>query len=198
MISIDHESPYNTYSSYPDYSTPSKLEAFDYNYWPANTHNILTIPTINPIQTPPTTIEPLGSNSPVHLSQINSTHHHHHIHQHLYPSSTSSNDPSNWLTPNDYQPPTPYRHYPYPNNQFYDQSQWSTPPPVPSSSSIPIKFESPYSPPSYFESSQPLSDSREEPLDSSDQQPPPNNWYKSQLTPVPPKNPVNGMSHIFN
>ena len=230
IISVDHESnprlyetSYNTYSPYTDYTPTSKLEAFDYNYWPTatTTHNILAIPqtsTTNPIldqiQTSPLTnqsIETFVPGSSVHLAQLNSTtttisatHHHHHIHQHLYPPppppppTSSSNDPPNWLTPTEYQSPTSYRPYTYPNNNFYDQSQWPTPP----SSSIPIKFESPYSPPSYFDSShnldQPLSDSKEEPSDSSyskcqDQQ---LNWYKTQLTPIPPKNPVNGMSHI--
>jgi hypothetical protein len=224
IISVDHESnprlyetSYNTYSPYTDYPTASKLEAFDYNYWPTSTpttHNILTIPstsTTNPIldQIPPSpstnqTLETLvPASSLQQLAQINSTtissthHHHHHIHQHLYPSSTSSNDSSNWLTSTEYQSSTPYRHYSYPNNNFYDQTQWP-----PSTSTLnPIKFESPYSPPSYFDSShnldQPLSDSKEEPSDSSyskcqDQQ---LNWYKPQLTPVPPKNPANGMLH---
>jgi hypothetical protein len=216
IISVDHEpnsrlyeTSYNPYSPYPDYPTTSKLEAFDYNYWPTTTHNILAIPsTTNSAETPPSTsqtIETLVPNSSVHLSQINSTttiastHHHHHIHQHLYPPPTSSNDPSNWLGSNDYQPATPYRHYPYSNNHFYDQSQW----PTSSTTSLPIKFESPYSPPSYFDSShnldQPLSDSKEEPSDSSyskcqEQQ---LNWFKPQLTPVPPKNPVNGMLLTF-
>jgi len=225
IISVDHESnprlyetSYNTYSPYTDYTTASKLEAFDYNYWPTatTTHNILAIPPssttnsiIDQIQTPPSTsqtIETLVPGPSVHLSQLNSsttsisaTHHHHHIHQHLYPTSISSNDPSNWLTSTDYQPPTPYRHYTYPNNNFYDQSQWLTPP-----SSLPIKFEAPYSPPSYFDSShqldQPLSDSKEEPSDSSyskcqEQQ---LNWFKPQLSPVPPKNPANGMFTHFN
>jgi hypothetical protein len=115
---------------------------------------------------------------------ISSTHHHHHIHQHLYPS----NDSSNWLPTTEYQtPPSTYRHYPYPNNHFYDQSQWSTPA---------IKFETSYSPPSHFENvDQPLSDSKEEPSDSSYIKCPEQelNWYKPQLTPAPPKNPSNGM-----
>jgi len=233
IISVEHdpnphlyEPSYNTYSSYGDYSNTSKLEAFEYNYWPTSTHNILAIPTItsspssatvavaantttgptNPIQTPPSTspiLENLPSNSSVHLSHINSTtisatHHHHHIHQHLYPSS---NDPSNWLTQSDYQPATPYRHYPCPTNHFYDQTQWSTPQPTLAHPAI--KFETPYSPPSYFESTHPLepsvSDSKDEPQDSSyvkcqDQQEQ-TNWFKPQLNPVPPKNPLNGMSH---
>jgi hypothetical protein len=206
IISVDHESnprlyetSYHPYSPYPDYPTTSKLEAFDYNYWPPPpTPHILTIPTsstTNLIETPPSTsqaIETLVPGSAVHLSQINSntsissTHHHHHIHQHLYPPATSSNDPSNWLTSTEYQSTTPYRHY----NNFYDQSQWPT-----STSAIPIKFESPYTPPSYFESShQPLLDSKEEPSDSSyskcqEQQ---INWFKPELNPVPPKNPANG------
>ncbi|CAF4553681.1 unnamed protein product [Rotaria sp. Silwood1] len=222
IISVDHESnprlyetTYNNYSPYTDYAATSKLEAFDYNYWPGTpaTHNILTIPPtsttnqiIDQIQTSPSTnqtIETLVPGSTVHLSQINSTatisatHHHHHIHQHLYPAPSSSNDSPNWLTPTEYQSPNNYRHYTYTNNNFYDQSQWTTPPPT-SSSLAPIKFESPYSPPSYFESShnidQPLSDSKEEPSNSSytkcqEQQ---SNWFKSQLTPTPPKNPANG------
>lgn len=220
IISVDHEpnahlyeTTYNTYTAYTDYPNPSKLEALDYNYWPTGTHNILAVPTTitatDPIQTPPSTspiLETLPTSSSVHLSQINSTtisatHHHHHIHQHLYPPSVA-NDPSNWLTPTDYQPATPYRNYPCPTNHFYDQTQWSTPPPTLPPAAI--KFETPYSPPSYFESSrhldQPLSDSKDEPLDSSsyvkcqDQQEQ-SNWLKSQLTPVPPKNPLNGMSH---
>jgi hypothetical protein len=216
IISVDHEpnsrlyeTSYNPYSPYPDYPTTSKLEAFDYNYWPTTTHNILAIPsTTNSAETPPSTsqtIETLVPNSSVHLSQINSTttiastHHHHHIHQHLYPPPTSSNDPSNWIASNDYQPATPYRHYPYSNNHFYDQSQW----PTSSTTSLPIKFESPYSPPSYYDAShnldqQTLSDSKEEPSDSSyskcqEQQ---LNWFKPQLNPIPPKNLTNGMSHF--
>ncbi len=223
IISVDHESnprlyetPYNTYLPYPDYTTTSKLEAFDYNYWPTatTTHNILAIPpasttnpTLDQIQTPPSTnqtIERLESSPSLHLSQINSTtaisatHHHHHIHQHLYPVPTSSNDSSNWLASTEYQSPTTYRHYTYPNNNSYDQSQWLTP-----TSSLPIKFESPYSPPSYYDAShnldqQTLSDSKEEPSDSSyskcqEQQ---LNWFKPQLNPIPPKNLTNGMSHF--
>ena len=221
LISIDHESnprvyetPYNTFVPYPDYATSSKLEAFDYNYWPANTttttttHNILAEPsslTTDHIPTPSSsttnqTLERIGSNSPVHLSQINSTttisatHHHHHIHQHLYPL----NENSNWLTATEYQSPNGYRHYSYPNNNLYDQPQWSTPAPA-----LPIKFESSYSPPSYYESAHhlehPLSINKEEPSDSSYTKCPEqsSNWYKSQLTPVPPKNPANGMSHMY-
>ncbi|CAF0869970.1 unnamed protein product [Adineta ricciae] len=214
MISIDHESnprvyetPYNTFVPYSDYTTASKLEAFDYNYWPTNTtttHNILAEPaslTTDHIPTPSSsttnqTLERIVSNSPVHLSQINSTtttisatHHHHHIHQHLYPL----NENSNWLSPTEYQSPSGYRHYSYPNNNLYDQSQWPTPAPA-----LPIKFESSYSPPSYYESAHhlehPLSISKEEPSDSSytkcsEQS---SNWFKSQLAPVPPKNPANG------
>lgn len=206
IISIDHESnprlydtsSYNTYSPYSDYPTTSKLEAFDYNYWPSTTtHNLLTTnSTHDQIPTSPITNEIPSS---VHLSRtaISSTHHHHHIHQHLYPPSGSSNESSNWLTSTEYQTPNSYRHYPYPNNTFYDQSQWSTP--TTTATTLPIKFEPPYTPPSYFDSSnnldQPLSDSKEEPSDSSytkcqDQQ---INWFKPQLNPVPPKNPMNGM-----
>ncbi|CAF4038988.1 unnamed protein product, partial [Rotaria magnacalcarata] len=230
IISLDHESnsrlyetSYNSYSPYTEFTPPppatSKLEAFDYNYWPGTptTHNILAIPpplttnaTIDQMHPSPSTsqtletLAPHGSSS-VYLSQINSTatiaatHHHHHIHQHLYAAASSSNDSSNWLPSTEYQTPDTYRHCTYANNSFYDQSQWATPTP-----SLPsIKFESPYSPQSYFESSnnldQPLSDSKaeEEPSSSSyskcqEQQ----NWFKSQLTPTPPKNPVNGMSHF--
>ena len=222
IISVDHESnsrlyetPYDNYSPYAGYAATSKLEAFDYNYCPApiaTTHNILTIPppistnpVIEQIQTSPSTsqtIETLVPGSSVHLSQVNSTttisatHHHHHIHQHLYPAlPPSSNDPSNWPTPTEYQSPTAYRHCAYPNNNFYDQSQWTT-----STSSLPIKFESSYSPPSYFESmynfDQTLSDSKEEQSNTSyskceKQQ---SQWFKTQLTPTPPKNPANGMS----
>ncbi|CAF2087179.1 unnamed protein product [Rotaria magnacalcarata] len=226
IISLDHESnsrlyetSYNSYSPYTEFTPPppvtSKLEAFDYNYWPGTptTHNILAIPpplttnaTIDQMHPSPSTsqtletLAPHGSSS-VYLSQINSTatiaatHHHHHIHQHLYAAASSSNDSSNWLPSTEYQTPDTYRHCTYANNSFYDQSQWATPTP-----SLPsIKFESPYSPQSYFESSnnldQPLSDSKaeEEPSSSSyskcqEQQ----NWFKSQLTPTPPKNPVNG------
>lgn len=222
VISADHESnprlyetSYNNYPAYHDYPAASKLEAFDYNYWPGTpaTHNILTIPptsssTTNPnidhAQASPSgqTLETLLPGPTVHLSQINSTatisatHHHHHIHQHLYPAPSSSNDSPNWLTPMEYPSSTPYRHYGYSNNNFYEQPQWTTPAP-----SIPsIKFESPYSPSSYYESSHnldqpPLSDSKEDPSNSSyskcqEQQ---SNWFKSQLTPTPPKNPANGM-----
>lgn len=232
IISVDHEpnhrlyeTPYNTYSNYPDYATPtstSKLEAFDYNCWPGTptTHNILTIPPpssatssiIDQLQPSPSTSQTIETLVPgpssVHLSQISSSsaissthHHHHHIHQHLYPTSTSSStDSSGWLPPTDYPTPNSYRHYSYGNNTFYEQSQWPTPTP----SLPPIKFESPYSPQPYFESphnlDQPLSDSKEEPSNSSYTkcQETQSNWFKSQVTPTPPKNPVNGMSHIFN
>ena len=223
IISIDHEAnsrlyepSYNTYSSYPEYTTASKLEAFDYNYWPTatTTRNILSIPpsTANtigdPIPIPSSTsqtIETLVPVPAVHLSQINSrttisaTHHHHHIHQHLYPTTPASNEPTNWLSSNEYESPTPYRHYSYPHNNFYDQSQWTTPTPA-----LPIKYESPCSPPSYLESShhfdQQLSDSKEELSDPSyskyqEQQV---NWLKPQLPPIPPKNPTNGMSHSYS
>ncbi|CAF1138069.1 unnamed protein product [Rotaria sordida] len=229
IISVDHESnprlyetSYNNYSPYTDYTTASKLEAFDYNYWPGTptTHNILTIPStttnqiIDQIQISPSTnqtIETLVPGSTVHLSQINSTatisatHHHHHIHQHLYPvppppppPPSSSNDSSNWLTSTEYQSPNNYRHYTYTNNNFYDQPQWTTPASSSSSSLVPIKFESSYSPSSYFESShnieQSLCDSKEESSYSKcqEQQQQQSNWFKSQLTPTPPKNPANG------
>ena len=135
---------------------------------------------------------------PVHLSQITSanslsaTHHHHHIHQHLYPNVGSCNDTSTWFHPTDYPSPTAsYRPYSsYPNNTFYDQPQWSTP-----TSSLPMKFDVPYSPPSYEDSSQNLdqtvSDSKDEPSDGLDQS---SDWYKAQLIPVPPKNLANGTS----
>jgi hypothetical protein len=183
--SVDLEPSYTTYSPYTDYPTPTKLEALEYNYWPT-AHNL-----IDQIQTPILTNETLVPN----LSQINSstaissTHHHHHIHQHVYPT----NDSPNWITPTDYQTPPPtYRHYTYPNNHFYDQSQWSTPA---------IKYEPPYSPPSYYENiDQPLSDSKEEPSDSSyikcsEEQ---SNYFKPQLTPAPPKNPTNGMFTLID
>jgi hypothetical protein len=85
IISVDHESnprlyetSYNTYSPYTDYTPASKLEAFDYNYWPTatTTHNILSIPStsttnsiIDQVQTPPSTsqnIETLVPTSSVH------------------------------------------------------------------------------------------------------------------------------------
>jgi hypothetical protein len=219
------DSSYNTYSPhstpYPDYTTPSKLEAFDYNYWPTSTtttHNILANPTnpvLDQIQTPSSTIESLV---PIHLSHINSattissTHHHHHIHQHLYPpSSPTCTDPSTWLGSGDYQSlhsttNPAYRHYStpcsfYPPNNFYDpsQAQWTPPPPA-----LPIKFESPYSPPpSYFESSDSINHcqepiSKDEPSDSHQQL----HWLKpssssTQLIPIPPKNPLNGNQLTF-
>jgi hypothetical protein len=218
IIPNDHESrgslrifdtSYNTYSPhstpYSDYPSASKLEAFDYNYWPpTTTHNILANSpntVLDQIQTPPSSSQ--TSETRVHLSQINattttisSTHHHHYIHQHLYPvqssspppTTSSSNDPSNWLGSGEYQPlhstinPTSYRHYPtpcslYQTNNFYDpsQPQWTTSPPI-----LPIKFGSPYSsPPSYFESSDHCQDQmppKEEPSDSSQQL----NWFKPQ------------------
>jgi len=187
------DSSYNTYSPhstpYADYTTPSKLEAFDYNYWPTTTtHNILSNPTstvLDQIQTPSSTIETLVPVSNVHLSHNNSsttisaTHHHHHIHQHLYPTSSSSssptcNDPSTWLGSGDYQSlhstttttnPSSYRHYStpcsfyHPPNNFYDPSQTQWTPP----STNPIKFESSYSPPpSYFESSDSINHCQEQ------------------------------------
>jgi hypothetical protein len=243
IIPVDHESgssgeslrifdsSYNTYSphstSYPDYPTASKLEACDYNYWPATTtHNILAHPmstVIDQIQTPSPTIETFVPVSSVNLSHIHSSTiisatHHHHIHQHLYPPPSSSppptcNDPSTWLGSGDYQSlhstnnPSSYRHYStpcsfYPTNNFYDpsQSQWTPPPPT----TLPIKFESPYSPPpSYFESSDSLNHcpeqiSKEEPSDSFQQfhclKP---QSSSSQLIPVPPKNPLNGNQLTF-
>jgi len=224
------DSPYSAYpTSYSDYATPpSKLEAIDYNYWPTiATHNILTNPVstvLDQIQTPPSSsqaIDTLGPLSSVQLSHNNSsttisaTHHHHHIHQHLYPPPSSPptyTDPSAWLGSGDYQPlhpttnPSSYRHYStpcsfYPPNHFYDpsQSQWTPP------SAVPIKFESPYSPPpSYFESSDSINHcqdqiSKEEPLESPQQQ---LNWLKpqhssTQFIPIPPKNPLNGNQLTF-
>jgi hypothetical protein len=218
------DSSYNPYSphsaSYPEYTTPSKLEAIDYNYWPTTTttHNILANPTstvLDHIQTPPSTIETLV---PLHLSHLNasaalsSTHHHHHIHQHLYPHSsspTTCNESSNWIGSGEYQSlhsttnPS-FRHYStpfYPSNNFYDpsQPQWTPP-----SATLPIKFESPYSPPpSYFESSDSVNHcqeqmSKDEQNDSHQQI----NWHKhqsstTQLIPVPPKNPLNGNQLTF-
>jgi len=228
------DSSYNTYSphsnSYPDYTTASKLEAFDYNYWPTTTtHNILTNPpstVLDQIQTPSSTsqtIETLAPVSTVHLSNVNSsttisaTHHHHHIHQHLYPTPSSPicNDPSSWLGSGDYQSlhsttnPSSYRHYStpcsyyHPPNNFYDPSQTQWTPPLPST--LPIKFESSYSPPpSYLESSDSINHcqeqiSKEDPSDSLQQI----NWLKTQsssstqLIPVPPKNPLNGNPLTF-
>jgi hypothetical protein len=225
------DSSYNTYSPhsnpYSDYPTTSKLEAFDYNYWPTTTtHNILPNPmstAIDQIQTPSSTIENFVPVSSVNLSHIHSstsisaTHHHHHIHQHLYPppASPTSNDPTTWLGSGDYQSlhstnnPSSCRHYStpcpfYPTNNFYDpsQSQWTPPPPP--TTILPIKFESPYSPPpSYFESSDSLNHgpepiSKEEPSDSYQ----PLSYLKpqsssSQLIPVPPKNPLNGNQLTF-
>ena len=245
MISLEPESgssggglrmfdpSYSAYSShaspYPDYSLPSKLEAFDYAYWPTatTTHNLLANPmhsVLDQIQTPPScsqAIETLIPLSPVHLSQISttatisSTHHHHHIHQHLYPPAApqaivtstppTTHDPSQWLGSGDYQAlnpssnPSQYRHYStpcsfYPTNNFYDpsSSQW------PTSSALPIKFESPGSPPSYIESSNsihpfPEHTSKGEQSDLSSYQ---CLWSKpsssSQPPPVPPRNPLNG------
>ena len=242
MISLDPESgssggalrmfdsPYSAYSShaspYPDYPLSSKLEAFDYAYWPATTtHNLLANPAhavLDQIQTPPSSsqaIETLLPLSPVHLSQISntatisSTHHHHHIHQHVYPpapppilTSTppTAHDPSQWLGSGDYQAlnsssnPAQYRHYStpcsfYPTNNFYEasSSQW------PTSSALPIKFESPGSPPSYIESSNsihqfPEHNSKDEQSDPSYQYYWPKPSSSSQLPPVPPRNPLNG------
>jgi hypothetical protein len=230
------DSSYNTYSPhsthYSDYPTASKLEAFDYNYWPTTTtHNILANPSstvLDQIQTPSSSsssqpVEALVPVSSVHLSHVNSsttissTHHHHHIHQHLYPPPSpppiACNDPSTWLGSGDYQPlhsttnPSSYRHYStpcsfYPTNNFYDpsQSHWTPPPPA-----LPIKFESPYSPPpSYFQSSDSLNHcqeqiSKEEPSNSPEHL----NWLKhqptssNQLIPVPPKNPLTGNQLTF-
>jgi hypothetical protein len=229
------DSSFNTYSPhsnpYSDYPTPSKLEAFDYNYWPATTtHNILANPmstVIDQIQTPSSTIETFVPVSAVNLSHINAsttlstTHHHHHIHQHLYPPSspTTCNDPSGWLGSGDYQSLHPtnnqpsFHHYPspcslYPTNNFYDtpQSQWTSPPALPSTTTaIPIKYESSYSPPpSYFESPNSLHHgpehiSKEEPSDSYQSvhylRPPSSS--SNQLNSVPPRNPLNGNQLTF-
>ena len=221
-----HSNPYS------DYPTASKLEAFDYNnYWPTtNTHNILANPRstiIDQIQTPSSTIEPFVPVSSVNLSHIHSsttvsaTHHHHHVHQHLYPPSPTCNDPSTWLGSGDYQPlhsannPSSFHHYSspcslYPANNFYDtpQSQWPSPLQPPSAmttTTIPIKYESSYSPPpSYFESSNSLNHgqepiSKEEPSDSYQ----PVHYLKAQssssnqLNPVPARNPLNGNQLTF-
>ncbi|CAF2154417.1 unnamed protein product [Rotaria magnacalcarata] len=237
LISNDHETgssgeplrifdaSYNNYSihpnSYSDYTPiPSKIEAFDYNYWPAtNTHNILanqTIVAIDQAQTQQSlnpTLETLVPIPSVQLSQLNAsatisaTHHHHHIHQHLYPPTPSTppptcNDSSTWLGSGNYQAlhptPTPnpstYRHYSnpcsfYPTNNFYDpsQPQWTSQP------TIPIKFESSYSPPLYFETGNHCQEqtSKDE-LSNSPQQ---SNWLKhesSHPNSVPPKNLLNG------
>ena len=185
MISLDHDDnhrlydpSYNSYSSYPDYSIPSKREMLDYNYWPNNppTQNIL------PISSSTNLIDPnsMSSSDPLHVTQMNSTttisatHHHHHIHQHLYP--TPPTDP--WYNPSEYSsPPSTYRPYNYPSNTFCDQNQWSTP----------------YSPSSYMKSSHQIdsgcSDSKE---DLSEY------CLKGSLTPVPPKNPMNGMFSSFS
>jgi hypothetical protein len=190
-------------------------------------------PILDQMQTPSSSssssnqqIEPHVPVSSVHLSHINSsttissTHHHHHIHQHLYPPPSpppiTCNDPTTWLGSGDYQPlhsttnPSSYRHYStpcsfYPPNNFYDpsQSHWTPPPPLPST--LPIKFESPYSPPpSYYQSSDSLNHcqeqmSKEEPRDSPPEQ---LNWHKhptssNQLIPIPPKNPLTGNQLTF-
>ena len=233
-IPTDHDSEesvptfdptYNPYYShmtaYSDYPTSSKIEAIDYNYWPptstpSTTHNILINPTLDQTPGSSSTIETLGS---VHLPNIHSsailssTHHHHHLHQHLYPTSPTCHDSSNWVNTVDYQSlnsptnPSSYRHYStpcsfYSSNNFYDpsQPQWTSPP-----TTLPIKFESPYTPsPSYFESSDSLNQiPKEEPTESFEQR----NWLKpqsssstsssAQLTPIPPKNPLNGNQLTF-
>ena len=227
MIAIDHdghsrlyETPYTTCVPYSDYSSSSKLEALEYNYWQNTnaTHNISTLPhssaacpsLLDPAQTaPPSTNSLLESLIPVHVSQMNhippssssstttisATHHHHHIHQHLFPNGTltPSSDTPNWFNAADYPSPNAsYRPYSYGNNTFYDQAHWSTP-----ISTVAMKFETPYSPPSYAESShqldQPYVDSKEEPAEYSDDR---FNCCKAQFTPVPPKNPANGMVHL--
>jgi hypothetical protein len=210
LISIDHEDhtrsydpSYHAYSTYTDYPTSSKLEEVDCHYWSTNNsaHNLLTIPSsstgsiIDPIQSSTSLID---TYVPVHLSQMNSTttisatHHHHHIHQHVYPTA----DTSNWFYSNEYpSPPTNYRPYicSSNNNNFYDNNQWSTPTSI-ASPSVPTKFDTPYSPPSYIDSSynldQACSDSKEEP--SSNYVETLYNTFKSEPTPVPPKNPANG------
>lgn len=199
IISVDHyEPPYQTYIPYPDYASTSKLEAIDYNPWSTNTHNLLSVPSADhmPIasSTANASLETLAASPSVHVSQINSTttisatHHHHHIHQHLYPA----NESANWLASSEYPSPNTYRHYAYPNNNFYEQAQWPSATPT-----LPIKFES-----SYYESShhldEPLIDSKEEPSEAPSYVKCPEqqlSWLKPQLTPVPPKNPSNGKSH---
>ena len=192
------------------------------------THNLLGNPVnvvLDQVQTPPSSshlaVETLVPVSSLHLSQlhatttISATHHHHHIHQHLYPSSSTaalpstppmSHEPTAWLGSGEYQalhstsnPSSAYRQYPtpcslYSTNNFYEPcpSQWSTQP------ILPIKFEPPYSPPSYFEPSDSFSQcqeqlAKEEPVDALEQ----SNWPKpsmssTPLTLVPPKNPLNG------
>ncbi|CAF1183372.1 unnamed protein product [Rotaria sordida] len=219
----------NIYSDYPN--ATSKIEAFDYNYWPTpatTTHNILTNPTITVLdQTQSSssssssssnpTIETLVPVSSVQLSQLNTsatisaTHHHHHIHQHLYPPSPPTcNDPSTWLGSGNYQSlhpttnPSSYRHYTtpcpfYSSNNFYDSSQpqWTQPPPPQPPTAIPIKFESSYSPPSYFERSNHINHCQEQiSKDEPSNSPQHINWLKNdssstQLIQIPPKNPLN-------
>lgn len=216
---------------YNYWSTPSQPTTT------TTTHNLLANPTNTMLNQIPTsssssssTAETLVPIPTVHVSHIDSsttissTHHHHHIHQHLYPSSTSTpsppyNDASNWLGSGDYQPlhsttnPSSYRHYStpcsfyHPTNSYYDptQPQWTSPnPPI-----LPIKFESPYSPPpSYLQSLDSINHrqeliSKEEPLESFQQI----NWNKpssssssssiTQLIPIGPKNPLNGNQLTF-
>ena len=217
-----YETPYNPRHPYVEYPTPSKLEALECNYWqnPNVTHNLLSLPhssavcasRLDSAQTAlSSTHASLESLIPVHVTQMNAApsttsssssttisamHHHHHIHQHLYPTGTvtPSNDPPHWYNAVEYPSPTSsYCPYTYANNTCYDQTQWSTP-----NSTMPMKFETPYSPTSYAESSHQLDqpsyvDSKEEPSDYADDR---LNCCKIPFTPVPPKNPTNGTVHL--
>lgn len=223
----------NLYPEYPNASKSEAFDYNYWSPAATTTHNLLNNPVHVVLDqgqtTPSSSLQAMESLVPVpsvQLSQlhatttISATHHHHHIHQHLYPSSTAalpstpptSHEPTAWLGSGDYQalhptshPVSGYRQYPtpcslYSTNNFYEPSpsQWSTQP------ILPLKFESPYSPPSYFESSESFNHCQEqltkdEPIDSLEQ----SNWPKPSMssTPlnlVPPKNPLNGKEFVVH
>ena len=208
MISIEsdgnsryYDSSYNPYASYFDYGATSKSEAIDYNSWSNSipTQNLLNIHTPNSIResmaTPTTTSQMMENLVPLQVSQMNasamisSTHHSHH---HSYPGSscTGATDPTTWFNSVEYaSPPNNYRPYGYGNNHFHDQTQWT-----PGSSGMTMKFDSNYNSSCYIESSshhqQSFSDSKEENSDYCETTI--STSVKQQLTPVPPRNPVNG------
>ena len=209
----NYEPVYGVYPHYVNYQNPSKLETFEYNYWP-NYQNP-TVPIDESVSlgvcSNQTNIENLVVPSTVNYSPVDSTNHllalqqHQQQQQHIYLTPTDSNphDPSHWLGQNvDYSTvqgtstPSTYRHYPtscsiYSNNPLCDSSspQWATP------AVVPIKFESPYSSPSYYEYSDSFNNCQE--LMKNEEKNDRSEEYlttksSSQLTGVPPRNPLNG------
>lgn len=213
ILSIDNEAnqrfydatAYSHYPPYTEYPAVSKLEAIDYNSWTTTnpTHNLLNIHPQNSMR------ENISVNSqsmeslvPLPVTQmtsggmIPSSHHHPHLHPNLHstgPTVMGSTEPSTWFNQVDYSSPTSnYHPYSYTSNNFYDQNQW-----ISNSSNLQMKFDTHPSPPCCFNESnhhihhQSFSDSKEEISDYCETS---SNSLKTQMTPVPPRNPANGRS----